>query len=342
MEIYVDICKKLNEFDLNIRFQSSGTIGLLGSSGSGKSMTLKSIAGIEKPDQGIIKINGNTVFDSERKINLPPQKRNIGFVFQNYALFPHMTVYQNICFGIKNKNNKKKIEDIIEKIEISSLLNRYPRELSGGQQQRVAIARVLARDPKVLLFDEPLSALDTYLKAQLEEWLDTLIKDFKGPTVFVSHNIGEVSRICDNIAILSRGDVIEFGDTHEVLYSPKTLQTATIAGCKNISQASIHDDSTIQVKDWGIYLKINKPIPKNTRHMGIYSKDVLFGKRDINGLSCKVKEVTKDLNCINLYLIPPTNQGLIHLELSPREFENMDLSSSVDINIPPDKIMLLK
>lgn len=108
MEIYVDIYKKLNEFDLNVQFQSSGTVGLLGSSGSGKSMTLKSIAGIENPDRGIIKINGDTVFHSEKGINLPPQKRNIGFVFQNYALFPHMTVLENICFGIKERKKERR------------------------------------------------------------------------------------------------------------------------------------------------------------------------------------------------------------------------------------------
>lgn len=342
MEIYVDIYKKLNEFDLNVQFQSNGTVGLLGSSGSGKSMTLKSIAGIENPDRGIIKINGDTVFHSEKGINLPPQKRNIGFVFQNYALFPHMTVLENICFGIKERNKEEKIKNIVEKIEITSLLNRYPKELSGGQQQRVAIARALAREPKVLLFDEPLSALDTYLKIQLEEWLEGLITDFRGPVVFVSHNIGEISRICDNIVILSRGNVIEFGSMEEVLYNPNSLETAIIAGCKNISQASCYDNKGIEVKDWNILLQIDRPIPKDISYMGIHSKDILLCKNPINSISCKIKEIKNGLNLINLYLSPPTGKGVIHLELTPREFKDIDLSNYIDIYIPPNKIMLLK
>ena len=342
MEIYVNIYKKLNEFDLNVQFQSKGTIGLLGSSGSGKSMTLKSIAGIEKPDKGIIKINGNTVFDSEKGINLPPQKRNIGFVFQNYALFPHMTVLENIVFGIKNKNNKEKIEEIIKKVEISSLLNRYPKELSGGQQQRVAIARTLTRDPEVLLFDEPLSALDTYLKSQLEEWLEGLISDFSGPVVFVSHNISEASRICDNIAIISQGSIIESGGMEEVLYSPTSLKTAIIAGCKNISQISLNDNKGIEAKDWNIILQVDRPIPNETNYIGIYSKDILLCKNSVNSFSCKIKEIRKGLNLVNLYLSPPTGKGIIHLELTPREFRNINLSNSIDIYLPPNKIMLLK
>ena len=343
MKIYVDIYNKLDEFDLNINFKSNGTIGLLGSSGSGKSMTLKCISGIEKPDGGIIKINGDTVFDSEKGINLPAQKRNIGFVFQNYALFPHMTVLDNISFGINKKNNMEKIQSIVHKVEISNLLDRYPGELSGGQQQRVAIARVLARDPKVLLFDEPLSALDNYLKSQLEEWLDDLIKEFTGPTVFVSHNINEVIRICDNIVVLSKGNVIEQGLMQEVLNNPTTLETATITGCQNIFTASFHNDFSVYVKDLDIYLKTNKTVPKDISHIGIYGRDIFFSDdHNANTISCKIKNTYRDLNLISLHLLPSRNKGLIHLTLTHREFENINVSQSVNIYIPEDRIIFLK
>ena len=343
MEIYVDIYKKLDEFDLDINFESNGTIGLLGSSGSGKSMTLKCIAGIEKPDRGIIKINGHTVFDSEKGINLPAQKRNIGFVFQNYALFPHMTVLENICFGIKKKNNMEKIQSIVDKVEISNLLDRYPKELSGGQQQRVAIARVLARDPKVLLFDEPLSALDNYLKSQLEEWLDDLIKEFTGPTVFVSHNINEVIRICDNIVVLSKGKVIEYGEMQQVLKNPTTLETATIAGCENIFSASFYNDFSVYVEDLDLYLKTNKMVPKDISNIGIYGRDIFFSDgHNTNTISCKIKNTYRNLNLINLHLLPYTNKAFINLTLTHREFENINLSHDVNIYIPEDRIMFLK
>ena len=163
MAIEVKIQRKLNTFELNIDFKSdSKRIGILGASGCGKSMTLKSIAGIEPPESGLIKIEGKTVYDSENKVNLKPQKRNIGYLFQNYALFPTMTVEKNIAAGLKGKKheNAKRVREMIEKFQLTGLEKRFPAELSGGQQQRVALARIMAYKPDVILLDEPFSALD--------------------------------------------------------------------------------------------------------------------------------------------------------------------------------------
>jgi molybdate transport system ATP-binding protein len=342
MEIYVDIHKKLKEFDLNVKFQSHGTMGLLGSSGCGKSMTLKSIAGIEKPDAGIIKINGKTVFNSEKNINLPPQKRNVGFVFQNYALFPHMTVFENIAFGMKGKNKKEKVESIGEKIEISNLLNRYPTELSGGQQQRVAIARALSKEPEVLLLDEPFSALDSFLKMNLEKWLEDLIKDFNGPVVFVSHNIGEISRICDNITMLSKGSVIESGTSEKVLYNPQSLEGAIISGCRNISKISHRGEKQFKALKWNIDLNSNTPISKDIKYMGIHSGDIIIRQELEKGIQCKILDIKKGINLINLYLTPCSGKGILHLELTKREFEKLNLTKFIYIYIPSDKIIFLK
>ena len=167
MAIEVKIQRKRNTFELNIDFKSdSKRIGILGASGCGKSMTLKSIAGIEPPESGLIKIEGKTVYDSENKVNLKPQKRNIGYLFQNYALFPTMTVEKNIAAGLKGKKqeNAKRVREMIEKFQLTGLEKRFPAELSGGQQQRVALARIMAYKPDVILLDEPFSALDMYLK----------------------------------------------------------------------------------------------------------------------------------------------------------------------------------
>ena len=170
MALSVHIKKKLKDFELAVDFDmEEGIVGFLGSSGCGKSMTLKCIAGIETPDDGRIVLDDEVLFDKKAGIDLSPQKRKVGYLFQNYALFPHMTVRQNIEAGLeasgKSKQEKKDIvERLLEQFHIKELENSYPVRISGGQQQRAALARMMAAEPKFLLLDEPFSALDTYLK----------------------------------------------------------------------------------------------------------------------------------------------------------------------------------
>ena len=174
MGLTVNIKRKHGEFKLDIQFQSeSKRIGILGASGCGKSMTLKSIAGIETPDAGKIQIGDAVLFDSEKKINLKPQKRNVGYLFQNYALFPTMTVAKNIETGLKGskEEKQKRVQEMIEKFQLHGLENRLPGQLSGGQQQRVALARIMAYEPDVIMLDEPFSALDVFLKDRLQQEL---------------------------------------------------------------------------------------------------------------------------------------------------------------------------
>ena len=188
MSLYVDIRKKLGDFTLETKFEvQDGVTGILGASGCGKSMTLRCIAGIMKPDEGHIELNGKVLFDSSRKINVRPQDRHVGLLFQNYALFPNMTVQQNLMAGLmaceKNKNAaRQKIREILEKFELNGLEGHKPSELSGGQQQRVALARIFLSSPDILMLDEPFSALDGYLRWNLEQELLDVLKDFAGPT----------------------------------------------------------------------------------------------------------------------------------------------------------------
>lgn len=171
MGLYVDIEKKFPEFNLKVKFESKdGVLGLLGASGSGKSMTLKCIAGLETPDRGKIVLNEKIFYDSGKNINIPIKKRKVGFLFQNYALFPNMTVNQNIGFALDNISKSEKGEIVREKINmmnLTGLSERFPSQLSGGQQQRVAIARALAINPEILLLDEPFSALDSHLRSKM-------------------------------------------------------------------------------------------------------------------------------------------------------------------------------
>lgn len=213
MKLEVDIYKKLKEFNLQVAFQwESGCLGLMGSSGSGKSMTLKCIAGIETPDQGRIVLNNQVLFDSEKKINLPPQKRKIGYLFQNYALFPNMNVIANIQSGlsaqkIKNPALTEKTNEMLQAFHLQGLEKRYPRQLSGGQKQRVALARLMACKPELILLDEAFSALDVELKAQLQKELKEMLIRYEKPSILVSHDPNETAYLCQKIFKIDKGEL---------------------------------------------------------------------------------------------------------------------------------------
>ena len=207
----VQIYKKLAEFDLDVSFQVNDNIlGLMGASGSGKSMTLKCIAGIETPDQGRIVLNDRVLFDSEKKINVPIQKRNVGYMFQSYALFPNMNVYENISVGLRARKVKDVdivVQKVMQQFRVFGLASRYPKQLSGGQRQRVALARLMAYEPDVLLLDEPFSALDEDLKEDLLQELKSELQISK-PVIFVSHDKEEVNYLCDLNYKIKQGEII--------------------------------------------------------------------------------------------------------------------------------------
>ena len=207
----VQIYKKLAEFDLDVSFQVDDNIlGFMGASGSGKSMTLKCIAGIETPDQGRIVLNNRVLFDSEKKINVPIQKRNVGYMFQSYALFPNMNVYENISVGLRARKVKDVdivVQKVMQQFRIFELASRYPKQLSGGQRQRVALARLMAYEPDVLLLDEPFNALDEDLKEDLLRELKSELQISK-PVIFVSHNKEEVNELCDFKYKIKQGEIV--------------------------------------------------------------------------------------------------------------------------------------
>lgn len=222
----VNILKKLYEYDLNVSFSCDKSIlGLLGASGSGKSMILKCIAGIEKPDDGRIVLNGKTFFDSEKNINTSPQERRIAYLFQNYALFPDMNVWDNIFISVNKKytlksEREKKVREVLSILKLDKLDKRYPSELSGGEKQRVALARIIVNEPNFLLLDEPFSALDSYLKHNLINDLKNLIANFDKGVIFVTHDIREIKSLCKDLIILSNGNIVESGIVNDVIAAP--------------------------------------------------------------------------------------------------------------------------
>lgn len=207
--LYVDIEKRLDRFMLKAKLQCDhNTLALFGASGAGKSMTLKCISGIETPDRGVIQLNDRVLFDSEKHIDLPPQKRRVGYLFQEYALFPNMTVSGNITAGMRKlpKNEREqKLYELIGQFKLRGLENRRPDTLSGGEKQRVALARIFASSPEVLLLDEPFSSLDTLLKYQLIPYIRDIIRDFGGETILVSHDTDEVRQLCAEVSPITEG-----------------------------------------------------------------------------------------------------------------------------------------
>ena len=241
MSLVVDIEKKLGAFTLRSQFETGqGTMALLGASGCGKSVTLKCIAGIMTPDRGCIILDGETLFDSDKHIDLTPQQRRVGYLFQQYALFPNMTVTQNIQCGIRTgtRSEKQRMAAAqMVRFRLEGLEKKYPAQLSGGQQQRVALARILASEPRAILLDEPFSALDSFLKWNLELELAELLAGFDGPILWVSHDLGECYRNCRSVCVMENGQSGAVTDMETLVRHPATPGAARLAGCRNFLSA---------------------------------------------------------------------------------------------------------
>lgn len=220
MMINIDVVKQLTTFSFEFKqmVPCQGVTAILGVSGAGKSTLINLINGLIKPDQGKISLNDVTLVATKQNIFVPPEQRNIGTVFQDALLFPHLRVIKNLTYGAKNIN-RQKFDEIINVLNINHLLKRYPAMLSGGEKQRVAIGRALLTNPRLLLMDEPLSALDTPRKKELLNYIDILVNEFKVPIIYVTHNINEVKRIANYVVILEQGKLLTYGDTHNILQS---------------------------------------------------------------------------------------------------------------------------
>lgn len=276
----IDIERALENFKLQVAFGSGkGSIGLLGASGSGKSMTLRMIAGVSTPDSGRIVLNGRVLFDSTAKCNLPAASRRIGVVFQDYALFPHLTVAENVGFGLSAlpaAERRMRVAKQLESMHISELSNRFPKEISGGQRQRVAIARCMAIEPDALLLDEPFAALDPHLRRQTEEQLRETLADFNGAVVFVTHDMEEAFRFCTDLLVLDSGRVIARGPKHDLFERPPSVAAARLTGCKNIVPARRMASDRIAVAAWDCQLASTPEVPEGLTHVGFRSHQVVF------------------------------------------------------------------
>ncbi|MDB9547981.1 molybdate ABC transporter permease subunit [Dolichospermum circinale] len=304
--LFLNIEKRLDNFHLKIAFNTNNQpLGLLGGSGAGKSMILRCLAGIETPTRGQIILNNRVLFDSENNINIPIYQRRIGFLFQNYALFPHLTVAQNIAFGIpKYIDTKTEVEKQLIAMKLQGFGNRYPHQLSGGQQQRVALARALASKPEALLLDEPFSALDTHLRSQLEQQVTEILADYSGVTLFVTHNMEEAYRLCPHLLVLEQGKAAHYGSKYEIFQHPASVNVAQLTGCKNFSRANILSPQKIEAIDWGCTLEVRENIPSELSYVGIRAHHLIFTKdpQQVNTFPCYLVRTSETPHRMTVFL----------------------------------------
>ncbi len=324
-ELCVDIEKQMATFHLAATFTAyAGNLGILGGSGSGKSMMLRCIAGVDTPTAGRIVLNGRTLFDAAQRINLPSRQRCISLVFQNYALFPHLTVAQNIAFGLRHfpqTQRRQRVRQQLALVQLQGLDDRYPHQLSGGQQQRVALARALATEPDVLLLDEPFSALDTHLRSQMERQLLHTLATYGGITLFVTHNLEEAYRLCETLVVMSGGKILTHNAKQQIFAHPQTVRVAQLTGCKNVSRAEALAGKQIMAIDWGISLHLSAPMPDRVTHVGIRAHQLHITPQPAhpdNTYACWLAATSETPHRMTLFLkfqIPPVHVHDYHLQV---------------------------
>jgi molybdate transport system ATP-binding protein len=281
MSIAITIKKQLSRafsLDVALEARDNRCLGILGASGCGKSMTLKCIAGIETPDEGEITLDRRVLFSSRRRVNVRTQARRVGYLFQNYALFPTMTTLENIAspLALPKKERLARARYWLLKFGLAGLEDRLPKKLSGGQQQRAALARMLVAAPAAVLLDEPFSALDSNLREYMQLEIEELIAAAAGGgapafrnAIFVSHSREEVFKLCPDLVIMDAGRVIAAGETPAVFERPPNVRSARLTGCKNISAVEKRGTRRVFARDWGVELATRDEVDDAVTHVGI-------------------------------------------------------------------------
>ena len=282
------------------------------------------------------------LFDSEKRIDLSPQQRRTGLMFQNYALFPNMTLLQNIRAGARRERDaaarEKKVLEIMDSFGLSELAAHYPRQLSGGQQQRTALARLLVSAPDILLLDEPFSALDSHLRFRLERELAEVIRDFGRTVILVSHDRDEVFRLSDKIAVMNEGGIETCGEKKAVFARPATRSAAILTGCKNISPIEKLGPRRLLALDWGMELETAEDIGE-ARYLGIRMHDLCFGPGE-NAFLCRLLSETENPFSYTLMFVRGS-AGPVGLETDKGTWERLRCGETY-IRLPPEKCVLLK
>lgn len=342
MSLSVNIKKKLPDFTLDVSFEAGDEFfAVLGESGCGKSLTLRCIAGIETPDEGRIVLNNRVLFDSNQKINLSPQERKIGYLFQDYALFPNMTVEENIGIGVAKKRRKEETARFVKLFFLEGLEKKYPHMLSGGQKQRTALARIMILHPDMILLDEPFSAMDSCLKWKLEQQILNLSKSYVHTILFVSHDRDEVYRLCRKMAVLHRGKVEVCGDKREIFQQPQTVSAAVLTGCENIAEY-IWKDEILYCEVWNFKKREMNFKSEAGAFLGVRACDIkVEQEKEKADMRCKVERVIESA-AVWIYLLRPFEaKRILRMEISKEQMPVYCEGEEIFISIAPEKILFL-
>ena len=347
MSLEVTIAKRFEGFTLHADFTAGNTAAaILGASGCGKSMTLRCIAGVVKPDSGRIVLDGRVLFDSEKGIDLPPQQRNVGLLFQNYALFPNMTVEQNILCALKKEKDpaarKAACGSALRAMRLEELAHRLPSELSGGQQQRAALARLLAGRPRILMLDEPFSALDSYLREEVEGEVGSLFSNFDGTALLVTHDRNEAYRLCREMIVMDSGEVLRAGTTKEVFADPRRLTAARLTGCKNILPCVRVDEHHVRLTGWERELTVALPVPEGCCAVGIRAHDFAPEAADgENRMPVQVGASSENPFDWNLICTAADDAGKLWWKVSKTTLSSPPPQAPAYLRVAPENIMPL-
>ena len=297
----------LRSFDLSLALAVEGTVALVGPSGAGKTSVLRVIAGLARPDAGRVELDGESWVDVERGVFLSPEQRRVGLVFQEYALFPHLSVRHNVAFG-----GKERVDELLERFRLTRLAGARPRELSGGERQRVALARALARGPGVLLLDEPLSALDAHTKATVRVELEELLRDLELPTLIVTHDYEDAAALAETVGVVVEGKLRQLGTPEELVSSPDDPFVASFTGANLLrGHAEVLEDGLTSIR-----LESGDVVYSTDRASGevgvvVYPWDVSLGRVQVDGsalnlLSGEVASVVPVGNRVRVRIGPLT------------------------------------
>lgn len=343
------------EFSLDVAFAVDHEIlAIVGPSGCGKTMTLKCIAGLCQPDEGQVVLDNKMLFDSKNAVNLTPRQREVGFVFQNYALFPHMTVFENIAFGIQQLRKEEigeKVNTLLQKMHLREYGQRYPGNLSGGQQQRVAIARALATEPKVLLLDEPFSALDSIVKESLQDELLDLQNFFAGHVILVTHNLAEAYKLSSKIAVYEAGRVLQWGDKRAVIEQPVNNRVARLTGVKNIYNAVVKEtddhNTMVYISEFNGLFRINgqkpNPLLKGQRvGVGIRSENIKIAEgTGENTFAATPNRIHDEISARVCYFSPGAMQPELEVRVPRLRNKELKIGENYYLYLPPENLFLI-